>query len=449
MLFKRSRAVKPASASHPFVGKKVWIPAMSYGSARAMAAVLHSLGIEAEITPRSNERTRELGSKFTCGDECYPLQVTLGDFLRILEQPDTDPKKTAFFMATANGPCRFGQYVTYMKSALAEQGYPDVSFLCPTDADSYGALGELSGTFVRSGWRALVAGDILLKLLLRTRPYEIERGSADETHEACVNDLCQVLEVPYAGAGEQMQALKASLLRARDRFRNLPARYNAERPLVAVVGEIFCRLNTFSNDHVVRRLEAHGAEAWMSDIAEWIWYTNNQLYRVLRREGRILSKAALQAALRSHFQKKDEHELVGLFKEDFRGYEEQEDASVLMRYAEPYLPPSGAIGEMVLNVGRAVYVARKGVDGIVDLSPFTCMNGIVSEAIYPRISADLGGIPIRVFYFDGTQSDLDRDIGIYVELARSYRVRKPFPRRYPECFSLPASGQSLSPQTAS
>ena len=52
---------------------------------------------------------------------------------------------------------------------------------------------------------------------------------------------------------------------------------------------------------VVRRLEAHGAEAWMSDIAEWLWYTNNQLYRVLRREGRILSKAALQAALRSHF----------------------------------------------------------------------------------------------------------------------------------------------------
>ena len=38
---------------------------------------------------------------------------------------------------------------------------------------------------------------------------------------------------------------------------------------------------------------------------------------------------------------------------------------------------------------------------------------------------DLGGIPIRNFYFDGTQSDLDRDLGVYMELARSYsRARK-------------------------
>jgi predicted nucleotide-binding protein (sugar kinase/HSP70/actin superfamily) len=428
---------------HPFVGKKVWIPAMSYGSARAMAAVLRSLGIEAEITPRSDARTRELGGRVTSGDECYPLQVTLGDFLRILERPDTDPKNTAFFMATANGPCRFGQYVTYMKSALGQQGYSGVSFLCPTDADSYGALGELSTTFVRSGWRALVAGDILLKLRLKTRPYEIEAGSTDEAFELSLNDLCRVLEVPYPNAAEQMHALRASLQRARDRFHRVPARYDPERPLVAIVGEIFCRLNTFSNEEVVRRLEAHGAEAWMSDIAEWLWYTNNQQYRVLRREGRILSKTALQAVLRAHVQKKDEHELVGLFEEDFRGYEEPDDVALLMRYAEPYLPPTGAIGEMVLNVGRAVYVACKGVDGILDISPFTCMNGIVSEAIYPRISADLGGIPIRVFYFDGTQSDLDRDIGIYVELARSYRVRKPFPRRYPRSFCVPATRQRL------
>ncbi len=51
------------------------------------------------------------------------------------------------------------------------------------------------------------------------------------------------------------------------------------------------------------------------------------------------------------------------------------------------------------NVGKAVYRARKGAAGIIEISPFTCMNGIVSEAIYPRVSRDLGGIPIRNFYF--------------------------------------------------
>jgi hypothetical protein len=67
------------------------------------------------------------------------------------------------------------------------------------------------------------------------------------------------------------------------------------------------------------------------------------------------------------------------------------------------------------------------------------MNGIVSEAIYPRLSKDYGGIPIRNFYFDGTQSDLDRDLGIYMELARSYKERKPYQRVYPACFGTSAA----------
>ena len=86
---------------------------------------------------------------------------------------------------------------------------------------------------------------------------------------------------------------------------------------------------------------------------------------------------------------------------------------------------------MVTNVGRSVCLALRGADGIVDISPFTCMNGVVSEAIYPKLSRDYSNIPIRNFYFDGQQSDLDRDIGIYLEMARSYRQRKPYKRLYP------------------
>lgn len=430
----QSRAVASLPPGHPLAGKKVWIPRMSCGSARAFAAALASVGVEAECTPPSDERTRELGRKYTNGDECYPLMVTLGDFFRILEQPGTDPKKTVFLMTGATGPCRFGQYLTYMQRVIASHGYPEVSFISFTDSGGYNDAANLAQGFFRTGWRTLVAGDILLKLLLKTRPYERDPGSADHAHEESVSDLCRTLEVPYPGAGEQMQALQQCLLRARERFRRLPARYDRERPLVAVVGEIFCRLNTFSNDDIVRRLEAAGAEAWMSDIAEWIWYTHAQHLRNLRLQGRAFSWTMLGAKLRAHFQKRDEHQLVGHFAEDFRGYEEPDDVEQVLRNAEPYLPPQGVIGEMVVNLGRAVYLARKGVDGVLDVSPFTCMNGIVSEALYPRLSAELGGIPIRVFYFDGTQSELDRDLGIYIELARSYRARKAFPRTYPDCF---------------
>jgi hypothetical protein len=62
------------------------------------------------------------------------------------------------------------------------------------------------------------------------------------------------------------------------------------------------------------------------------------------------------------------------------------------------------------------------------------MNGIVSEALYPRQSTDHAGLPIKSFYFDGAGRDLTADIEIFLELARAYRRTKPHPRRYPSWF---------------
>jgi predicted nucleotide-binding protein (sugar kinase/HSP70/actin superfamily) len=181
----------------------------------------------------------------------------------------------------------------------------------------------------------------------------------------------------------------------------------------------------------VRRLEDAGAEVWMNDLTEWIWYSNADQFRLLRLHGRQLSLEALRAEIRNHIQHKDERALREPFFDDFRGYEEPENIQVVLDCAEPYLPSFGANGEMVVNVGKAVYFAHKGLDGVIDISPFTCMNGIVGEAIYPRVSREHGGIPIRNFYFDGTQSDLERDIGIFVELAKSYQRRKAWKRSLP------------------
>jgi len=419
-----SRQIPP---SHPLYGRKTWLPRMSDGSAQLFAAVLRSIGVDAEVTPPSDDRTSELGGRFTSGDECYPLKVTLGDFLRVVKQPGFDPKKNAIFMATGHGPCRFGQYERYFRSVLQKSGYGEVAIVAPSAERGYTDFGEASGVYTRSAWRAIVAGDILLKLLLKTRPYEIEAGEANEVFEASVRSLCKVLQVSYASSREQMSALQSEMIRVREAFRNVRVNREAGRPLIGAVGEIFCRLNTFSNAELVQRLEEAGAEVWMNDISEWIWYINADEFRAFRVAGRRMSLEAFAAQIRNHFQHRDEHALISLFAEDFRGYEEPGDIRAVLQFAEPYLPYFGANGEMVVNVGKAVYFARKGLDGVIDISPFGCMNGIVGEAIYPRVSRDNAGIPIRNFYFDGTRSDLDRDIGIFLELARSYKRTKPWP----------------------
>ena len=409
---------------HPLSGKRIYIPPMAYGSAQAFASAFRAIGLEAEPTPPSDSRTRELGARYTSGDECYPAKVTVGDFMKVLERPATDHTRVALFMPTAQGPCRFGQYAPYLRHILDANGYQSVEILSPSSQNAYAGLGTLAKPFVRTGWRALLCADLLQKLLLMYRPYEERRGDTETVYTESLADLCRTLEETPVEPGVQLHSLRDSMVRSRDRFRKLAAQRSARRhPLIGIVGEIFCRLNTFSNENLVECLEEYGAEAWISDLVEWIWYTNSEHFRKLKLEGRIWTLEALGAWVRKRVQKQDEHILIAPFEEDFAGREEPEIYEIL-ECARPYLPREGAFGEMVLNVGKTVYLAKKGAAGIIDISPFTCMNGIVCEAIYPRVSRDLGGIPIRNFYFDGTQSDLDRDLGVYMELARSYQKKR-------------------------
>jgi hypothetical protein len=74
---------------------------------------------------------------------------------------------------------------------------------------------------------------------------------------------------------------------------------------------------------------------------------------------------------------------------------------------------------------------------MVDICPFCCMNGIICESIYPQVSRDLDGMPIRNFYFDGTQTKLDDTIGTFMELAAHYSQNKKYHRRVPSYFDLP------------
>jgi predicted nucleotide-binding protein (sugar kinase/HSP70/actin superfamily) len=108
---------------------------MAYGSGRTFAAAFRALGLDADTTPPSDSRTREMGARYTSGDECYPAKVTVGDFMKVLEQPGIDPAQTLLFMPTANGPCRFGQYAPYLRRILDANGYPHTQVISPSSHD--------------------------------------------------------------------------------------------------------------------------------------------------------------------------------------------------------------------------------------------------------------------------------------------------------------------------
>jgi predicted nucleotide-binding protein (sugar kinase/HSP70/actin superfamily) len=288
---------------------------------------------------------------------------------------------------------------------------------------------------IRILWSGLIAADIIRKLLLKTRPYEDNPGDADQAFEDGIDLLEADLARPGQSVSQRLGGLAGNLLKIRAQFRSIAAHYVPDRPLIGVVGEIFCRLNTFSNKDAVRRIEAHGGEAWLSDVSEWVWYTNWSQKDRLIHTGKRFSMEMVTALIRNAFQRRDEHRLISLFAEDFVGYEEPHAIyEEVLAPAWPYLPADGALGEMVLSVGKSLYLHRHGADGIIDISPFSCMNGIVTESVYHAVQHDCDDMPIRNFYFDATTSNMERDLDIFMELAVNYRQRKRIPRRYPACF---------------
>ncbi|MBT3279093.1 MAG: hypothetical protein HN909_01750 [Phycisphaerales bacterium] len=426
------------STPSTLTGRTLWIPRMSHSAARLFAAVFRGCGIDSRACEITTPRAMELGLLHTGGEECYPTQITLGDFLSVLETHS--PETTAFMMPTAEGPCRFGQYSHYLRTRLEELGHHDIPILSPSSKDGYDAFGEASTTspltMVRMLWRGIVSGDILRKMLLKTRPYETEPGRADKAFEESLHRMEAALEAESRSPKQQLRAMVDTLEGCRDLFRAVPANYQKGKPLIGVVGEIFCRLNAFSNHDACRTIEAAGGECWLSDITEWVWYTNWGAERNLRRRGKRFSLRMFGTKLKHALQRRDEHALLAPFADDFAGYEEPHDiAREILEPAETYLPARGCIGEMVLSAGKAAYLHTKGADGIIDISPFGCMNGIITEAIYPDLSADHANMPIRNFYFDASSSTLERDLEIFMELARTYQGHKPFPRRYPASFS--------------
>jgi predicted nucleotide-binding protein (sugar kinase/HSP70/actin superfamily) len=417
----------------PLKGRKLYVPQMSRSGAVAFAAAFRSVGFDAEVCPDSDARTLELGGRHTSGEECLPARVTLGNFLKITERPDFVPSKTAFFMPSADGPCRFGQYAPYIRKVLRDVGLEEVSVFSPTSRDGYSGIGEQVNELMRNALRALVSSDALRKMLHRTRPYEMSKGDTDAVFQRALSAIEKVIERRGVPTEQRMRELVAVLAAARDEFRKIPAKYTRRKPLIGAVGEIFCRLTPFTNDFLIRKLEEFGAEVTLAHIVEWVWYTNLEHQKRLRHAGKAISKAMIVAKIKDHIQHKDEHRIYHVFEEDFRGYEEPSVRTV-HKYAEPYLPHTGALGEMTLSVGKAIFHYHQGCDGVVDISPFTCMNGIVTEAVYPTISRDHDEIPMRNFFFDGTATDLDRDVGIFMELARTYKARKKVPRTYPSNF---------------
>lgn len=415
---------KSAQIKNPLAGRRLYIPRMGTEGASIMAAAFRSVGIDAYVSPESDEETLPLAARFTTGEECLPQRITLGNHLKVILKEGYEPQKNAFLMPTSSGPCRFGQYAPFMKKILRELHMEDTIVFSPTSSNGYAGFGSHAKKLKRKVWRTVVTSDLLRKLLLIYRPYEKNKGETEAIIRSGVDEICQILKQSDVGPIRESIRIVKCLKKTKKRLEKIQLQFPlASKPLIGVVGEIFLRFNEFSNQYMVKKIEKLGGEAWMADVSEWVWYTNDEEILRIRDNKETWSRKNIMTRLRHTMQKLDESIMHHPFKRLFHHRREATVQEVLM-YAQSYLPQKKAMGEMTLNTGKAISFYKEGCDGVVDISPFSCMNGIVTEAVYPTISKDLNHFPIRIFYFDGVPFDLERDLEIFMEQVKAYREKR-------------------------
>ena len=396
-------------------GRIIYIPYMC-DHAYAFAAALEACGVKAKVFPESDQETLYWGRRYTSGRECYPCILTTGDMVKLVKSPDFDPDRSAFFMPSGNGPCRFGQYHRFHRKVLDELGFSQVPIYSPNqDETLYKDLGILGSRFSRLGWWAIVAVDLLQKKLLETRPYEVNPGETDRVYRECLQGLCDLLR-----RDPKIEEVVEFLRGARRRMDAIPVKGKGSKPKIGVVGEIYVRMNRFSNEDVIRKIEALGGEARLAPLVEWIHYINKMAKRRALRRGHF--KTYLGLLIKEFYQKRDERRLASAFSGAVEEPEEPPTERIL-ELAGPYIHDSFE-GEAVLTVGKTIDYALKGASGVVNVMPFSCMPGTITSAILKRYRELNGNFPVLNMAYDGQeQSNIMTRLEAFMYQARQYQER--------------------------
>ena len=322
----------------------------------AWAAALKKLGIEPLIPPMSAKKTLELGTKYSPDSICLPYKLILGNFLQAIEK-DVD----YVAMISSPGICRLGEYGQSIKNVLKDLGYESKYVelqLYDGFKGMYKFLTELSGVknpfilieAINMAVRKMFVLDRIENLFSYTRAKEINFGSAETHYNKALS---------YIMNANTVRELKKAEKAAVEEIKKTEIDKDREIVKVDITGEIFLVQDTFANQNIEKELGRMGVQT---------------------RRSLTVSGFIKDAIIPKCFKQGETH-LERAF-----------------RMAKPYLMRDIG-GDALESVSDVAYANERGVDGIIHISPFTCMPEIMSQNIFPSMREDCK-IPILTLIMD-------------------------------------------------
>lgn len=347
----------------------ILIPQMSPLHFSLLEPALEACGYKAALLPPVDKNAVEEGLKYINNDACYPAIVSLGQVISALKSGNYNLNKTAVFMSQTGGGCRASNYIPLLRKALTELNMPQIPVISVNMVGLEKNPGfKMSIALIKRALMGLIYGDLFMKVLYATRPYEKEPGSADALYEKCFEESKNII------VKANFHKFKKHLAEIVKRFEELPLR-DIKKPRVGVVGEILVKYHPTANNDIVGTIESEGGEAVVLDLVDFFLYgMHSKEFNYKNLSGKyitmIMNKAAI--AFVETFRKPYRDALRGSkFLQPSHIEETAEKASEIISLGNQ-------CGEGWLLTGEMVELLDNGIENIVCLQPFACLPNHVT-----------------------------------------------------------------------
>ena len=364
---------------------------------------VRSCGYNLEVLQNSDRTAVDTGLKYVNNDACYPSLIVVGQIMDALLSGKYDLEHTAVIMSQTGGGCRASNYIGFIRRALERAGMPQIPVISLNANGMETNPGfKITLPLLTKAMQAVVYGDLFMRVLYATRPYEAKAGSANALHEKwkaiCIKSL-QKRSLSMAEFNRNIRGIIHD-------FDELPRR-DVQKPRVGIVGEILVKFSPLANNHVVELLEAEGAEAVMPDLLDFLlycFYNSNFKADNLGGKRSTAHLCNMGISLLEYFRRTCRREL-----ERSTHFLPPARIQDLASMAKHYVSLGNQTGEGWFLTGEMLELIHSGTTNIICTQPFGCLpNHIVGKGVIKELRASHPEANIIAVDYDPGASEVNQ-----------------------------------------
>ena len=364
---------------------------------------VRSCGYNLEVLQNSDRTAIDTGLKYVNNDACYPSLIVVGQIMDALLSGKYDLEHTAVIMSQTGGGCRASNYIGFIRRALKRAGMPQIPVISLNANGMETNPGfKITLPLLTKAMQAVVYGDLFMRVLYATRPYEAKAGSANALHEKWKAICIKSLQKHSLSMAEFNRNIRGII----HDFDELPRR-DVQKPRVGIVGEILVKFSPLANNHVVELLEAEGAEAVMPDLLDFLlycFYNSNFKADNLGGKRSTAHLCNMGISLLEYFRRTCRREL-----ERSTHFLPPARIQDLASMAKHYVSLGNQTGEGWFLTGEMLELIHSGTTNIICTQPFGCLpNHIVGKGVIKGLRASHPEANIIAVDYDPGASEVNQ-----------------------------------------